>query len=50
MVSGAIDWNISPLVMGITKGSIARGHQNLWSFPGPQGKYSSRLHLQPLNN
>jgi len=42
MVSGAIDWNICPLVLGMTKGSIP--------FPGPQGKYSSLLHPQPLNN
>ena len=47
MISGAIDWNICPLVLGITKGSIALGR---WSFPGHQGKYSSPLHPQPLNN
>ena len=27
MVSGAIDWNICPLVLGMTKGSIVRGHR-----------------------
>jgi hypothetical protein len=61
MVSGAIDWNICPEVLGMTKDSIPKVllHEadgdglvqyNLWSFPGPQGKYSSLLHPQPLNN
>jgi hypothetical protein len=27
MVAGAIDWNICPEVLGMTKGSIARGHR-----------------------
>jgi len=26
MVAGAIDWNICPEVLRMTKGSIARGH------------------------
>jgi hypothetical protein len=26
MVVGATDWNICPEVLGMTKGSIARGH------------------------
>jgi hypothetical protein len=42
MVVGAIDWNICPEVMGMTKGSITRGHR--------QDKCSSLLHLKPLNN
>jgi hypothetical protein len=27
MVSGAIDWNICTEILGMTKGSIARGHR-----------------------
>jgi hypothetical protein len=27
MVAGAIDWNICPKVLGMTKGSIAQGHR-----------------------
>jgi len=27
MVAGAIDWNICPEILGMTKGSIARGHR-----------------------
>jgi len=27
MVAGAIDWNICPEVLGMTNGSIARGHR-----------------------
>jgi len=27
MVAGVIDWNICPEVLGMTKGSIARGHR-----------------------
>ena len=27
MVAGAIDWNICPEALGMTKGSIARGHR-----------------------
>jgi hypothetical protein len=27
MVAGAIDWNIWPQVLGMTNGSIARGHR-----------------------
>ena len=27
MVPGAIDWNICPEVLGMTKGSIVRGHR-----------------------
>ena len=27
MVAGAIDWHICPEVLGMTKGSIARGHR-----------------------
>ena len=29
---------------------LYRVQWNLWSFPGPQDKYSSLLHPQPLNN
>ena len=28
MVAGAINWNIFPEVLGMTKGSIARGHRH----------------------
>ena len=27
MFAGAIEWNICPEVLGMTKGSIARGHR-----------------------
>jgi hypothetical protein len=51
MVAGAIDWNICPKVLGMTKGSIARGHPpSAKNFPWPNGKCSSLLHLKPLNN
>jgi hypothetical protein len=29
MVAGAIDWNICPEVLGMTKGSIALGHKRM---------------------
>ena len=32
MVAGAIDWNICPEVLGMTKGSIARGHRHPDTF------------------
>jgi hypothetical protein len=33
MVAGAIDWNICPLVLGMTKGSIARGQDQRENVP-----------------
>jgi hypothetical protein len=43
MVSGAIDWNICPLVLGMTKGSTALLQYNLWSFPGPQSMETATI-------
>jgi len=54
MVAGAIDWNICHEVLGMTKGSIARGHGpsaiEPLVIPRTKVQMFRLLHLKPLNN
>ena len=49
IVADALDLNIFPAVLGMTNcllhEAIGRVQYNLWSFPGPKGKCSSKLHM-----